>query len=76
MPWSVPVVMMAQLDTAQLANVAKLMHFTSDKTSIALSRTKLCAVQLVFDETNNRQALRVLTIVNLGRNNMQNTETS
>jgi len=76
MPWSVPVVMMAQLDTAQLTNAAKPMHFAFGKTSISLSHSKLCTVQLVFDETSNRQALRVLTIVNLGANNEQNTGAS
>jgi hypothetical protein len=76
MPWSVPVVIMAQLDTVQLANAAKLMHFAFDKTSVSLSHTKLCTVRLILDETNNRQALRVLTIVNFRWNNMQNTGAS
>jgi len=76
MPWSVPVVMMAQLDTAQLANAAKLMYFKFDKIAVPHSHTKSCTAQLALDETINRRALRVLIIVNMGRNNMQNAGTS
>ena len=76
MPWSVPVVMMAQLDTAQLANAAKLMHFKFEKIAVPHSHTRLCAAQLALDETINGRALQVLAIVTLGRDNMQNPRTS
>jgi len=76
MHWSVPVVMMAQPDTAQLANAAKLMHFKFDKIAVPHSHTKLCTAQLALIETINRRALEVLIIVNMGRNNMQDSGTS
>jgi hypothetical protein len=76
MPWSVPVVMMAQPDTAQPANAAKLMHFKFDKIVVPHSHTKLCTARLALIETINRRALEVLIVVNMGRNNMQDSGAS
>ncbi|MGB5474087.1 MAG: hypothetical protein WBQ78_11475, partial [Gammaproteobacteria bacterium] len=71
MPWSVPEVIVAQLDIAQPANAAMQMHFNFHKTSMLLCRRKLYPVQSLIHETGNKQALRVLILVSLGGNNMQ-----